>query len=49
MIGLGLQITTGVAPNEINQLLGALQSRSTYFENSAGTTEILTEFETCSF
>jgi len=48
MIGLGLNITSGIAPNEISQLLSQLQSRSTYFENVKGTTETLTALEGCS-
>ena len=49
MIGLGLNITSGIVPNEIGVLLGQLQSRATYFENASTTTEILTDLQTCSF
>ena len=47
MIGLGLKIQNTVALDfsEIPGLLSALETRATNFENSAGTTTILTAFE----
>ncbi len=51
MIGLGLKIQNTVVfqleTSEIPGLLSALQTRATYFENSAGTTTILTPLENC--
>ena len=47
MIGLGLKIQNAIVlqTSEIPGLLSALQSRATNFENSTGTTTILTAFE----
>ena len=47
MIGLGLKIQNAIVlqTSEIPALLSALQSRATNFENSTGTTTILTAFE----
>jgi len=49
MIGLGIKIQNVIVleTSEIPGLLSALQSRATYFENSVGTTTILTALENC--
>jgi hypothetical protein len=48
MLGLGISVSKiSSISTLIGQLLGALRSRSTYFENQSGTIDILNGFKNC--
>jgi len=48
MLGLGISVSKiSSISTLISQLLGALKSRSTYYENEDGATVILEQFKNC--